>query len=61
MGLPLFDAHNDPGPSFVRFAEMANLTLPPTNADLSAHATTVVAVRYSDGVVMVGDRQATSY
>jgi proteasome beta subunit len=28
---------------------------------LSAHATTVVAVRYADGVVMVGDRQATSY
>ena len=61
MGLPLFDARSDPGPSFVRFAEMTGLTLPPATSDLSAHATTVVAVRYSDGVVMVGDRQATSY
>jgi proteasome beta subunit len=26
----------------------------------SAHATTVVALRYADGVVMVGDRQATA-
>ncbi len=61
MGLPLFDAHSDPGPSFVRYAEMAGLSLPPVASDLSAHATTVVAVRYADGVVMVADRQATSY
>lgn len=61
MGLPLFDAQSDPGPSFVRFAEMSGLALPPTSSDHSAHATTVVAVRYADGVVMVADRQATSY
>jgi proteasome beta subunit len=61
MGLPLFDAQSDPGPSFVRFAEMAGLTLPPASSEHSAHATTVVALRYADGVVMVGDRQATSY
>ncbi|HEY5303959.1 MAG TPA: proteasome subunit beta [Acidimicrobiales bacterium] len=61
MGLPLFDAHSDPGPSFVRYAEMAGLSLPPSTSDLSAHATTVVAVRYADGVVMIADRQATSY
>ena len=61
MGLPLFDAHSDPGPSFVRYAEMAGLSLPPVASDLSAHATTVVAVRYADGVVMIADRQATSY
>jgi proteasome beta subunit len=61
MGLPLFDAQSDPGPSFVRFAEMAGLTLPPAPSEHSAHATTVAAVRYADGVVMVGDRQATSY
>jgi proteasome beta subunit len=61
MGLPLFDAQSDPGPSFVRYAEVSGLSLPPTSSDHSAHATTVVAVRYADGVVMVGDRQATSY
>ncbi|HEY5121129.1 MAG TPA: proteasome subunit beta, partial [Acidimicrobiales bacterium] len=61
MGLPLFDAQSDPGPSFVRFAEMAGLTLAPATSDLSAHATTVVAVRFAEGVVMVADRQATSY
>ena len=61
MGLPLYDAQSDPGPSFVRFAEMTGLTTMSDSAELSAHATTVVAVRYGDGVVMVGDRQATSY
>jgi proteasome beta subunit len=45
----------------VRYAEMAGLNMPPRTADLSAHATTVVAVRFTDGVVMVGDRQATSF
>lgn len=60
MGLPLFRAGDDPGPSFFRFAEIAGLTTPPTPAGaLSAHATTVIAVRYQGGVVMVGDRQAT--
>ena len=61
MGLPLFDAQSDPGPSFVSFADIAGLTRTPTSSDLSAHATTVVAVRSADGVVMVADRQATSY
>ena len=61
MGLPLFSAHSDPGPSFFHYAEKAGLT---TQVGLgehdSAHATTVIAVRYVGGVVMVGDRQATS-
>jgi len=60
MGLPLFSASDDPGPSFFHFAQGAGLT-PPTSAGtaLSPHATTVIAVRYDEGVVMVGDRQAT--
>ena len=34
--------------------------LPPgVNADVTAHATTIVAVTYADGVVMAGDRRAT--
>lgn len=60
MGLPLFDAHSDPGPSFFHYAEHAGLTTPlNSNSAQSPHATTVIAVRYDAGVVMVGDRQAT--
>src|SRR5271154_1950222 len=60
MGLPLFSASNDPGPSFFHFAQATGLTPPVSNAHaVSAHATTVIAVRYNAGVVMVGDRQAT--
>lgn len=60
MGLPLFDAHGDPGPSFFHYADAAGLTSPVSaGSALSPHATTVIAVRYNAGVVMVGDRQAT--
>lgn len=61
MGLPLFGANDDPGPSFFHFAERAGIA--PRVGDRapeSPHATTVIAVRYVGGVVMVGDRQATS-
>ena len=60
MGLPLFSAHDDPGPSFFHYAESAGLTAPVNGGSAtSPHATTVIAVRYDAGVVMVGDRQAT--
>jgi proteasome beta subunit len=62
MGLPLFDASNDPGPSFLAFAQAAGMRLSSGHErELSAHATTVVALRCDTGVVMVADRQATSY
>ena len=60
MGLPLFSAHADPGPSFFQFAHDTGLA--PSFASVGAelaHATTVIAVRYVGGVVMVSDRQAT--
>lgn len=60
MGLPLFSAQDDPGPSFFHYAESSGLSATSRAGEgLSAHATTVVAVRYVGGVVMVGDRQAT--
>jgi len=60
MGLPLFSAQNDPGPSFFHYAQTAGLVTDVSDALLqSPHATTVIAVRYIGGVVMVGDRQAT--
>ncbi len=60
MGLPLYDAHSDPGPSFFQYAQSAGLnTAPNALNEFSPHATTVIAVRFDQGVVMVGDRQAT--
>ena len=62
MGLPLFDAHSDPGPSFFNYVAVAGLDTPrSSSAPELPHATTVIAVRYRDGVVMVGDRQATGH
>jgi len=60
MGLPLFDVGDDPGPSFDRFLEVSGrpATFFGRGVD-TPHATTVVAVRANDGVVLVGDRQAT--
>ena len=64
MTLPLFSPHDDPGPDFAALVRHAGLQppLPPTSAEALAvtHATTCVAVRYADGVVMAGDRRATS-
>ncbi len=60
MGLPLFSPSEDPGPSFVHFAEMSGLLTMPERAIDAPHATTVVALRYAEGVVMVGDRRATA-
>jgi|APCry1669189534_1035231.scaffolds.fasta_scaffold16948_3 proteasome beta subunit len=64
MGLPLFDVNNDPGASFQALMASQGIDLfAPVDASAqpSAHATTVVAVRFSGGVVLVADRQATSY
>jgi len=65
MAAPLFRAGDDPGPSFLELLRRTEL-LPPAPpleaADRIAvtHGTTVVALRYADGVVMAGDRRATS-
>jgi len=60
VGLPLFNAQSDPGPSFFHYAQTAGLAPPSRQGEAeSRHATTVVAVRYVGGVVMVADRQAT--
>jgi proteasome beta subunit len=63
--MPFFNPSDDPGPDFAALAKMQGLVpgAPPANVDerLSiTHATTVVAIRYADGVVMAGDRRATS-
>src|SRR5690349_3810975 len=65
--LPLFAPDFDPGPSFAEYLRrVAPHHLPGTlTIDGGAppdipHGTTVVAVRYVDGVVMGGDRRATA-
>jgi proteasome beta subunit len=68
--LPWFAAGHDPGPSFFellrRAAPDALTTAGSGDGDASRasspsipHGTTVVALRYADGVVMGGDRRAT--
>lgn len=72
MGLPIFGPGDDPGPSFVALLRSSDPSALPLvgragslrigDADGSLpvrHGTTVVALRYADGVIMAGDRRAT--
>ena len=64
MTLPVFGPGQDPGPSFSELLRRTSSGPPaaPARADAAVqitHATTIVAVRYVDGVVMAGDRRAT--
>jgi len=63
VGLPLFDPTEDPGPDFAallrRTAGRPVEARPAESALRVPHATTVVALRFADGVVMAGDRRAT--
>jgi proteasome beta subunit len=70
--LPFFAAGNDPGASFVDLLRRVSPEQAPGGAPGAliaparaapfeiTHATTVVAIRYADGVVMAGDRRATA-
>ena len=65
MVVPFFDLENDPGSNFTSLLRKVGLD-PFSYAhsgdgqSLQApHGTTVLAVRYNDGVVMAGDRRAT--
>ncbi len=65
MTLPLFSASDDPGPSFAGLLHRIGLD-PAYKIDASGsaleitHGTTVVAAKFADGVVIGGDRRATS-
>jgi proteasome beta subunit len=67
--LPQFGPGFDPGPSFVELLRRVGPaeSLPgggtsggPASPVELTHGTTVVAIRYADGVVLAGDRRATS-
>lgn len=62
--LPSFSPADDPGPDFGALVRRVGLAAPPVDVSADPHAithgTTCIAVRYADGVVMAGDRRATS-
>jgi proteasome beta subunit len=65
MSLPSFSFGSDPGPSFSELLRRVGLgaPMPVGSGEIlpgQVHATTIVAMRYADGVVMAGDRRATA-
>ncbi len=63
--MPFFTPGDDPGPDFAALVRRLGLAPEPPTADVTdrlaiTHGTTVVAIRYADGVVMAGDRRATA-
>ncbi len=65
MTLPLYPPADDPGPDFAELARRTMALPDPGARSLDGsveitHGTTVVAIRYEAGVVMAGDRRATS-
>ena len=63
--MPFFTPSDDPGPDFASLVRRLGLdpVLPGVTLEGRipvTHATTVVAIRSADGVIMAGDRRATS-
>ena len=71
MTLPLFSTTEDPGPNFAGLIRRLQVPVHPQVAAASGapstgpgpgefrHGTTVVALRFAEGIVMAGDRRAT--
>jgi proteasome beta subunit len=63
MSLPSFPSGQDPGPSFSELLRRVDGPPPvpqPSEVPVQlTHGTTIVAIRYVDGVIMAGDRRAT--
>ena len=64
MALPVFPPTEDPGPDFAALLGRSGIPSVPelhssANELTIRHGTTVVALRFADGVVMAGDRRAT--
>ena len=62
MTLPLFSPADSPGPDFARLLERLGVAprVPQGKLEGVTHGTTIVALRYADGVLMAGDRRATA-
>lgn len=73
MTLPLFSTTEDPGPDFAGLIRRLRVPMPPAmtggggpagmagavGTQEFRHGTTVVALRFAEGIVMAGDRRAT--
>jgi proteasome beta subunit len=65
VNLPLYRNQDDPGPDFAALLRRAGRLDPATltgsiPSEEFRHGTTCVAIRFADGVVLAGDRRATS-
>jgi proteasome beta subunit len=65
MNLPLFRVQDDPGPDFSQLLARSGFAPPVQTGgslapEMYRHGTTCVAIRYVDGVLLAGDRRATS-
>ncbi len=65
MGMPVFSPGDDPGSNFPELLRRIGAPKVAMTGDISAlggvpHATTCVALRFADGVVIAGDRRATA-
>jgi proteasome beta subunit len=64
MAMPIFRPGDDPGSSFPELLRRIGAPAEPaagSGRDLDVpHATTCIALRFGDGVIMAGDRRATS-
>lgn len=63
--LPRFTPELDPGPDFATLVRLVGrapetIVMTPEDAQQITHGTTCLAIRYADGVVIAGDRRATS-
>ena len=63
MNLPLFSVQDDPGPDFNRLSRQRGCAVTDRRGARPhdyRHGTTCVAIRFADGVLLAGDRRATS-
>src|SRR5579859_7324950 len=67
MSIPMFRPEDEPGPSFTEVLRRVGLDpFSPVSVAAGAipfevrHGTTIAAIRYAEGVVMIGDRRATA-
>jgi proteasome beta subunit len=65
VSMPFFTPGDDPGSSFPELLRRTGAPQPEFRSDVAGmadlpHATTCVALRFADGVVMAGDRRATA-